>query len=157
MRQSSANSVTLVKNITQCRLSWRVAVERRGIRYTAYFAFGADQAAALERAIAERDRFYAVHGTAARSNTGIAGISETVKWIRNRSYDCFQVTFGDSRQSRPVQNVPEGRQRIRLRTKQVGSVFIKTSEGLRHFELTEIDGSWVPFMERGRNYRKSHA
>ena len=88
---------------------WRVKIERRGIRYTVNIPFGSDREAALRRAIAERDRFYVAHGqTVPRSNTGIAGISETVKWSHNRAYPCFSVTVGASRVHRPVRFMYRG-------------------------------------------------
>ena len=81
---------------------WRVKVERQGIRYSVLIPFNGDKSGSLQRAIAERERFYAAHGaTSPRSNTGISGISETFKYVRNHRYDCFQVTVGDSRKSHP--------------------------------------------------------
>jgi hypothetical protein len=78
--------------------AWRVTIKRKGLRYYANFPFGTDKAAALERAKAERDRFYAIVGrTSPRSNTGVAGISEYNYCRHSYSRMVFAVTYGDPR------------------------------------------------------------
>jgi hypothetical protein len=86
------------KNICAHRDGWLVQVKRSGIKYQAFFGYGPDRAASLQRAIAERDRFYDLYGRYAtghkpRSNTGLCGISETTKWSHGRPYECFSVSF----------------------------------------------------------------
>jgi hypothetical protein len=94
----------LPKNIsTTLGRYYRVTIERRGMIYRVTIPFGDDRAAALARAVAERDRFYAAHGSSSpRSNTGIAGISETTNWTRSVPYPCFSVTVGAASRSQPV-------------------------------------------------------
>ena len=106
----TARELPIMKNIFQVSGKyWRVKVGRRGIRYIVNIPFGSDREAAFRRAIAERDRFYAIHGrTSPHSNTGIAGISETVKWTSNKPYPCFSVTVGASRVHRPVRFMYRG-------------------------------------------------
>ncbi len=78
-----------------CGRYWRVKIIRHGIKYQVIIPFHGDRAAALERAIVERDRFYAAHGkNSPRSNTGIAGISEVASWARNQCRMAFSVGFG---------------------------------------------------------------
>ena len=90
----------IASNIYEIPHGYRVIINRPEIRYQVFVAFGTDKAAALQRAIAERDQFFALHGKfgtsgqRVRSNTGVAGVSETVKWVGNNSYNCFQVTAG---------------------------------------------------------------
>ena len=91
-----------MKNIFEIPYGWRVIIIRPGIKFDAFFKFGDDKAAALQRAIAGRDRFLDLHGRstsgqAVRSNTGIAGVCETTKWHHGRPYECFQVTKGHPR------------------------------------------------------------
>lgn len=86
------------RNITAHPDGWLVQVTRSGIKYQAYFAYGKDRAAALQRAIAERERFFDLYGRYVtghkpRSNTGIAGISETTKWSHGKPYETFSVSF----------------------------------------------------------------
>ncbi len=90
-----------MKHIYEDLYGWRVIIQRSGLRYHVFIANRGDHAAALQRAVVERDHFLAVHKKA-RSNTGICGISETVEWKHNRPHDCFSVTFGASRKNYPV-------------------------------------------------------
>jgi hypothetical protein len=89
-----------MKNIYDNGYGYRVMIKRASLKFDALFKFGSDKPAALARAIAERDAFFAACGETShsgqkvRSNTGIAGISEVTKWFHNRPLDCFQVTIG---------------------------------------------------------------
>ena len=97
-----------MKNIYEIPYGYRVIINRAEVRFQAFFAFGEDKAAALKCAIAERDNFFAVHGSGGisgqrpRSNTGISGVSEVTKWFHNQPYQCFQVTVGNSHVHQPV-------------------------------------------------------
>ena len=51
----------------------------------------------------------------------------------------------------PLRGFPAGLMRIRIRHKQFVVVRVKTTDGIREFYPTEIDGVWVPHYERGRN------
>ena len=104
------------RNIYEVPFGWYVIIKRGAITYRAFFAFGARtaesagagsadspvRASALARAVAARDAYLAqfpqtYSGQKTRSNTGIPGVSECVKWSRNRAYPCFQVTLGHPR------------------------------------------------------------
>ena len=97
-----------MKNIYEIPYGYRVIINRSEVRFQAFFQFGDDKAAALQRAIAERDNFFAIHGSGGisgqrpRSNTGISGLSEVTKWFHNQPYNCFQVTVGKSNTNPPV-------------------------------------------------------
>lgn len=82
---------------------WIVRVIRQGIRYSAFIAHGTDRAAALRKAKATRDEFIRIHGAKTtlgpRSNTGLLGITEVIKWSHGKPQTCFQVTCGDPRQN----------------------------------------------------------
>ena len=50
------------RNIYLDGTAWRVDVLRQGLRFRAYIPFAGDRAAALAKAVAVRDEFYAAHG-----------------------------------------------------------------------------------------------
>ena len=77
---------------------WRVSIRRQGLVYRVTIPFGTDKAAALGRALAERALFYRLHGETApaRSNTGVAGVSESTNWVHGRPRPCFLVSFGNT-------------------------------------------------------------
>lgn len=87
----------LPRNISLLKGGYNVRVGRAGVVYRAWVRDGS--AAGLARAIALRDRFLRLHGEVNRhrvqgkSNTGLAGISETTKWKRNHSYPGFSVDW----------------------------------------------------------------
>lgn len=109
---------SLPKNISLLKGGYNVRVGRAGVVYRAWVpgsyrppsspspgGEGRGEGgplstdAALARAIALRDRFLRIHGEVNRhrvqgkSNTGLAGISETTKWKRNHSYPGFSVDW----------------------------------------------------------------
>jgi hypothetical protein len=90
-----------MKNIYAHPDGWFVRLKRNKMTYSAFFGYGPDRDASLQRAIAARDEFYRLHGEKptipVRSNTGILGISEMTKWNHCKPMQCFQVTFGDPR------------------------------------------------------------
>lgn len=89
-----------MKNIYEIPYGFRVIIHRPELTYRAFVKFGDDRAAALKKAQALRDEFFAVHGEFGisgqrpRSNTGISGISEQTKWFHGQPKQCFQVTCG---------------------------------------------------------------
>ena len=93
----------VAQNIFEIPYGYRVIINRTGVRYQVFIKFGDDKPAALARAIAERDNFFAEHGEFGtsgqrpRSNTGISGISEVTKWFHNKPAECFSVTAGHPR------------------------------------------------------------
>jgi hypothetical protein len=88
VNQSVAASRSLPKNIFQHAGYYRVRIQRHGVRYET-------DCATLARAIVLRDRFLALAGAlAARSNTGLSGISESDHWTHNRRYPAFHVSHG---------------------------------------------------------------
>jgi len=102
----------IAQNIYEIPYGYRVLISRPGIKFDVFIRFGkvggrtSAKPAALARAIAERDRFLALHGRTysgqqPRSNTGISGISEVTKWFHNRPLDCFQVTIARSQRIHP--------------------------------------------------------
>ena len=97
-----------MKNIYEIPYGYRVIIKRSDVRFDVFIQFGADKVAALQKAQAERDNFFAVHGQFGpsgqrpRSNTGISGLSEVTKWFHNQPYNCFQVTVGKSNTNPPV-------------------------------------------------------
>ena len=52
----------------------------------------------------------------------------------------------------PVRGFPPGRIRIRQRNTGFPSAFVKTTSGIRHFIIAELDGHWVPYAEQGANH-----
>lgn len=92
---------TLPKQISWTRDGYLIRVVRGKVRYQAFVSHR--HADALARAVAVRDRFWRLVGEVAnlhkiastRSNTGIAGISETVVWRHRKRYDCFCVSWSD--------------------------------------------------------------
>jgi hypothetical protein len=52
----------------------------------------------------------------------------------------------------PVRGFPPGRIRIRQRNTGFPSAFVKTTSGIRHFIIAELDGYWVPYAEQGANH-----
>lgn len=75
--------------------AWRVRILRKGMSYQVHIPFAGDKEAALQRAIAERDRFYAVLGaTSTYSNTGVCGVSELTHWAHSHGTPCFSVSCG---------------------------------------------------------------
>lgn len=89
---------TLPKNICAHPDGLLVRVKRGDVLFQ---AFTTD----LGRAIELRDKFLALAGgvarpaivrigkQAVRSNTGVAGVSETTMWRRDRAYPCFSVDW----------------------------------------------------------------
>lgn len=101
---AKAQAEVRLKNIYEIPHGWRVIINRSDLRYQAFVAFGGDKAAALQKAIAIRDEYFALVGVAespsgqrARSNTGISGISEQTKWFHGKPYYCFEVSCGHPR------------------------------------------------------------
>jgi hypothetical protein len=84
---------TLPRNIVRRGGSLLVRVERGGMYYSATVP-GTD-AEALRIAVEKRDHFLRVSGMAARSNTGIEGVSESVMWRRHREVPCLIVHAGE--------------------------------------------------------------
>jgi hypothetical protein len=100
-----------MKNIFETTYGWRVIIMRSGVTFTSNIPFNGDRAAALKKAAAIRDEFYAEHGfNSPHSNTGICGISESVKWAHSKSYPCFAVSVGNRHPRRFVYRTPEERQ-----------------------------------------------
>jgi hypothetical protein len=107
-----------------------VRVQRSSILYQAFVPKSA--ADALGQAVALRDKFLAAHTEAkrnrtARSNTGVAGISETTQWRHSRPYPCFSVSFGAAgksikrfRYATDAQREPAFRQALAHRARLVG-------------------------------------
>lgn len=88
----------LPKNIHFTRGGYAVRVVRGGVRYEAFVSHRHSDA--VTRAVAVRDRFWRIlgevvnrHQVKGHSNTGIAGISETTEWWRNKPRDCFTVSW----------------------------------------------------------------
>jgi hypothetical protein len=56
---------------------------------------------------------------------------------------------------KPIVGAPPGRQRLRLRNKDVARLFAKTQDGIRHFILVQDGENWAidPRLEQGRNIR----
>jgi hypothetical protein len=117
-----------------------VRVQRQGVRVQGFIA-GHD-AAALQRAVALRDRFLALSGgVRVLSNTGIRGISETVRWYHSRPYDAFAVRWpGKPRKSRVFTFQSWGGRRralraaVALRKRQTGEIITarQIEEALNH-------------------------
>jgi hypothetical protein len=93
---------SLPKNISLKDGGCEVRVTRGKVTYRAYVPGQSPQSLLL--AIEKRDRFVAIHGAVkipkvrpvrvrALSNTGIAGISETVKWVYSHPRPCFAVSW----------------------------------------------------------------
>ncbi len=69
-----------------------VRIRRHGVLYQVFI--GGRSASHLERAITLRDRFLALAGEVKPvSNTGIRGISETVRWYHSKDYPAFAVRW----------------------------------------------------------------
>lgn len=92
------------RNIYEVPGGWYVIIKRGPVTYRAFFAHSAFATphSALEAARAARDRFLLNYpqtysGQAVRSGTGIAGVSECIKWFHEKPYPCFQVTCGHPR------------------------------------------------------------
>ena len=56
---------------------------------------------------------------------------------------------------KPIHGLPEGRQRLRLRPRCEGRVRVRTTEGIREFNLKDCGDHWEPAYEVGRNFRPS--
>ncbi len=53
---------------------------------------------------------------------------------------------------KPLRDFPPGRARIRIRTQDWATVFIRPPEGgVRRFYVSEVNGAWVPALESGAN------
>lgn len=83
--------MNLPRAISETAYGYRVRIYRANLTYRAYIAFAGDKPAALQKAVALRDRCEAA---LVRSNTGHRGISEQTKWFHGRPYPCFEVTHG---------------------------------------------------------------
>lgn len=83
--------MTLPRAISETPYGYRVRIYRANLTYRAYVAFAGDKAAALQKALALRDR---CETALIRSNTGHRGISEQTKWFHGRPYPCFEVNHG---------------------------------------------------------------
>jgi len=87
-----------MNHITEDKGCYRVKLQRRGIVYRVTISFGRDKAAALARAIAERDHALALLGPVTPcSNTGEWGICEMMKWCFGRPRQCFTATVGGTK------------------------------------------------------------
>lgn len=121
-----------------------VRVSRRGVRYQAFVPHSHPDP--IARAVELRDRFIALAGLPlVLSNTGIRGISETVRWYHSRPYDAFAVrwptgTNGKVRKSRVFTFRSYGgrsgalRAAVALRSRQTGEVITpdQIEEALHH-------------------------
>lgn len=94
-------SRSLPRNISWTPLGYTVRVMRGGVSYEAFISHRHGDG--LARAVAARDRFWRIvgevanlHRVAGRSNTGIAGISDTTDWWRSKPRDCFTVSWYDA-------------------------------------------------------------
>lgn len=107
--------MTKEPNIYAREHGYRIVIERPGISYSAHVAYrtasrqgqrnapditAAEKSTALAKAITLRNRFLAAHKAYTRSNTGHAGISETVKWSRGRPYPSFQCNHNRNHRAR---------------------------------------------------------
>jgi hypothetical protein len=120
----------LPANISAHPDGYLVRVNRAGLKLQAFIRYSAPDA--LARAIRIRDRFLISAGPtfpkrilrseyreAARchSNTGIPGITETVKWVKYQPRNCFTVYLG--KHHRPqMKRVYFGRRRTRAQALQ---------------------------------------
>ena len=93
------------KYVTEQADGFRVGITRGKMRFRAYVS--KSKPGALEEAVRIRDQFLAAAGPVLVptthalpadggriSNTGIRGITETVKWTRYRPHPCFWVSLG---------------------------------------------------------------
>ena len=69
-------------------------------------------------------------------------------------YIGIKIVFG-VRPPKPIAGAPDGKQRLRLRNNCAASLFVKTSEGIRHFKLEDLGDHWFcnQNLEQGRNLR----
>lgn len=92
----------LPRNICAHPDGYMVRVQRGKVLFQAFVPKSNPRA--VERCVELRDNFLRIAGEVqypksrrphrtGRSNTGIPGISETVKWCRLRSYPCFNVSW----------------------------------------------------------------
>lgn len=99
-RDSAGNTLDpLPMNVCRHPDGFLIRVRRRGIGLRGFVAYGTPQA--LDRAVEMRDRFLLRAGpfvparkSVGKSNTGIAGISETVHWVKYQPRECFTVHLG---------------------------------------------------------------
>lgn len=95
----------LPKHVYRHAKGYRVQVRRKRVLYSAFVACmpgcaEEQHAAAIAEAVRLADRFISLLGaptllrTTAHSNTGIAGICETIDWRHNRPMHHFQVYIG---------------------------------------------------------------
>ena len=83
---------TTPENISHHVDGYLVRVQRSGVLFQAFIAGHTPEA--LARAVAVRDRFLARAGhRAARSNTGIPGVSEHTHWSHNHAYEGFSASY----------------------------------------------------------------
>lgn len=84
-----------MKHIYEDHTGWRILIQRRNLSFRSFITFAGNKAAALQKAMAVRDEFLAAHGgLAARSNTGVSGVTELTHWTRGFPQTCFVVTMG---------------------------------------------------------------
>lgn len=57
----------------------------------------------------------------------------------------------------PLEGFPEGRVRIRMRNRELVTVHVKTTDGIRKFLVAERNGKWVPGYEIGANITPEEA
>lgn len=48
---------------------------------------------------------------------------------------------------------PDGKQRLRMRSREYARLFVKTENGIREFALQDCGFCWRPVFEYGRNQR----
>lgn len=63
------------------------------------------------------------------------------------------LVHGVPEKIQPVEELPEGRVRLRFRQGHSGMVFVKTGDGIRHFIIQRSGGHWIKGPELGRNIR----
>lgn len=95
----------LPKHISAHPYGYQVRIVRGGVWYRAFVS--SRHPDALGRAVAIRDRALRVvgevtnrHRVRGKSNTGVAGISETAQWRHNRQGLCFLVSWRDQGRAR---------------------------------------------------------
>lgn len=52
---------------------------------------------------------------------------------------------------KPLEGFPEGKARIRIRSKEFTLVRVRTADGIREFYPVERNGKWYPGIEKARN------
>lgn len=109
---------TLPRHICAHQGSLCVRVIRGGVTYRA--TISGQSAEALAQAVAQRDRFLALAAQlppaparAPRSNTGLAGISETVKLRPLTTAECFAVSWQTSCGHQTTRRITYGAHRPR--------------------------------------------